>query len=140
VFELIPHDDIVEDLERLAVEKPVVAECVTALIQQLLDDPILTDDLLRDKHGGSPAKPHKGAIFNVRVWEEAQQKGINLWRVRDFELSRLGYEFRIVYGVFEKHSLIYLLAVVEKEWDYDFSHPISRRIVASYSRIEDELW
>lgn len=138
-FELIPHDDVTLDLERLNTDKPDVVDRVVALIEQLLADPELVDDLLRDGYGGSPSKPQRGAIFNVRAWGQAQKRELNLWRARDFELSREGHEFRIVYAVFAEEKLIYLLAVVEREWNYDFSHPISRRILNSYRNIEEEI-
>ncbi|CAI8710616.1 hypothetical protein [Pseudomonas sp. IT-P291] len=139
MFELIPHDDIEQDLERLDVINPVIVDQVAALIQQLMDDPQLVDDLLRNGFGGEPWRPARGAIFNVRTWGDAQRAGLNLWAIRDFELSRQGFEFRIVYAVFPRCEKIYILAIIERAWDYDLSHPTSRRIVASYRALEEEL-
>jgi hypothetical protein len=139
VFELIPHEDIEQDFERLDLIDPAIGDQAGALIQQLIDDPELVDDLLRDGYGGTPRKPAPRAIFNVRTWGNAQRAGMNLWALRDFELSMKGFEYRIVYAVFPRCEQIYILAIVERAWDYDLSHPISRRIVATYERLEQDL-
>lgn len=139
MFELIPHDDLTIDLERLDAIDPKIVDMASATIQQLLDDPALADDLLRDGYGGSPRNPARGAIFNVRAWGVAQAAGLNLWALRDFELSISGYEFRMVYAVFPKSEKIYILAIIERAWDYDLSHPTSKRIVATYQDLEDRL-
>ncbi len=139
MFELIPHDDIVQDLERLESISSEIVDLVSATIQQLMEDPDLADDLLRNGYGGTPKNPARGAIFNVRTWGDAQRQGLNLWAIRDFELSRSGFEFRIVYAVFPKDELIYLLAIVEREWNYDLSHPTSRRIFNTYRDLQEQL-
>lgn len=138
--ELIPHNDIVADIERLKAVDMRIVYRVRELINQLRADEMLLDDLLRDGFGGTPARPAKGAIFNVRAWCTAQQKELNLWRIRDFSLSRMGFEYRIVYGVFPQTEQIFILGIVERDFDYELSHPISRRIVAAYRAIEDDLW
>lgn len=139
MFELIPHDDIGLDLERLDSIDPEIVDQAGAAIQQLMDDPLLVDDLLRNGYGGTPSNPTRGATFNVRAWGVAQQRGLNLWAIRDFELSRKGFEFRIVYAVFPHCEQIYILAIVEREWNYDLSHPVSRRVIATYRDLQEEL-
>lgn len=139
MFELIPHDDISIDLERLDLVNPIIVDQATAMIQQLMDDPSLVDDLLRNGYGGEPWKPMRGAVFNVRTWGDAQKKGLNLWALRDFEMSRQGFEFRIVYAVFPHCDLIYILAIVERAWNYDLSHPVSRRVVDTYQSLQEQL-
>ncbi|EKT4497411.1 hypothetical protein QEM27_005236 [Pseudomonas putida] len=139
VFVLIPHEDIEQDFERLDLIDPAIGDQAGALIQQLLDDPELVDDLLRDGYGGTPRNPAPSAIFNVRTWGDAQRVGMNLWALRDFELSLAGFEYRIVYAVFPRCEQIYILAIVERAWNYDLSHPISRRIVATYRSLEEDL-
>lgn len=140
MYELIPHDDLEEDLERLLLVDPKIVSQVLILIEQLQADPDLLDDLLRDGYGGNPWKPAPKAIFNVRAWGQAQAKGLNLWAVRDFVLSRMGFEFRIVYAIFPRSQQIYILAITERAWNYDVSSPISRRIFNTYRAIEEDLW
>ncbi|EXF45237.1 hypothetical protein BAY1663_02316 [Pseudomonas sp. BAY1663] len=138
--ELIPHNDIVEDLEKLKRIDVRIVYRVRELINQLRADPDLLDDLLRDGYGGSPARPAKGAIFNIRAWGAAQSQCLNLWRIRDFSLSRKGLEYRIVYAVFPKTDQIFVLGIVERDFDYELSHPVSQRIVAAYRAIEEDIW
>ena len=140
MYELIVHDDVDQDFERLMGVDPQIVYQVSSTIEQLMADPELLDDLLRDGYGGSPWKPAPGAIFNVRAWGEAQRKNLNLWAIRDFELSHKGFEFRIVYAIFPKNELIYILAVIERAWNYDLSSPVSRRVVATYEAIKEDLW
>jgi mRNA-degrading endonuclease RelE of RelBE toxin-antitoxin system len=140
VYELIVHDDVEQDLERLMHVNNQIVYGVTSTIEQLIADPELLDDLLRDGYGGSPWKPAPGALFNVRAWGQAQKKNLNLWAIRDFELSRKGFEFRVVYAIFPENELIYILAVIERAWNYDLASPISRRVIAAYEAIQEDLW
>lgn len=140
MYELITHDDLAEDLERLMGVDPQIVYQALSLIEQLEADPDLLDNLLRDGYGGSPRNPAPRAIFNVRAWGQAQSKGLNLWAIRDFELSRKGFEFRIVYAVFPKVEQIFILAIIERAWNYDVASPISRRIFDSYRAIEEDIW
>lgn len=61
---------------------------------------------------------------------------MNLWRVRDFELSKKGLEYRIIYAYFPDKSTYVVLAVVEKGFDYEPSHSISRRVFNTYAAVE----
>ena len=140
MYELITHDDVEEDLERLMGVDPQIVYQSLSIIEQLEADPDLLDNLLRDGYGGSPRYPAPRAIFNVRAWGQAQAKGLNLWAIRDFELSRKGFEFRIVYAVFPKVEQIFILAIIERAWNYDVASPISRRIFDSYRAIEEDIW
>lgn len=123
----------------MGVDPQIVYQSLS-MIEQLEADPDLLDNLLRDGYGGSPRHPAPRAIFNVRAWGQAQAKGLNLWAIRDFELSRKGFEFRIVYAVFPKVEQIYILAIIERAWNYDVASPISRRIFDSYRAIEEDIW
>lgn len=140
MYELIIHDDVAEDLERLMHVDPQIVYLVVETIGQLTANAEQLDNLLRDGYGGSPKKPAPRAIFNVRAWGQAQKAGLNLWAIRDFELSNRGFEFRIVYAVFPKTEQIYFLAVIERAWNYDIASPISRRVFDSYHAIEENIW
>ncbi len=140
MYELIVSDDAAGDLERLLLEKRTVAIRIIALLEQLSCDQDLLDRLTQDGYGGSPKRPVRGAVINIGKWISAQKKGLNLWRMRDFELSRQGHEYRVIYAYNPSKEQYLVLAVVERDFDYDESHSITQRIFATYNRLDDDQW
>lgn len=140
MYELIVSDDATADLERILRKNRVVALRIIALLEQLSCDQDLLDRLTQDGYGGSPKHPIRGAVINIGKWISAQRKGLNLWRMRDFELSRKGHEYRIIYAFNPSKDQYLVLAVVEREFDYDESHPITQRVYAAYNKLDDDQW
>jgi hypothetical protein len=140
VYELITSDEAVADIEEILVEAEEAGLRIFALLEQLETDQDLLDRLCQDGYGGSPKRPVRGAIINIGKWVMAQRKGMNLWRMRDFELSKMGFEYRIIYAFNPRDSQYVILAIAKREFDYEESHPITQRVFAAYSRIESEQW
>lgn len=145
MYELIVHDDASMDLrEILSKDRPCGLK-LAQLIQQLKADQDLLDRLTQNGYGGWPNRPQpKSARFNTGMWGAAQSDQMNLWRMRPFHLDILSYRF--IYAFFAPNTYI-VLAIVEKaqygdstdeRFNYELSHPISRRIQNAYRRIEDE--
>lgn len=139
MYELTTHNDLISDVNRLMAINPKVVYRLRELILQLQADDDLLDRLLQNGYGGTLRRPARHAVFNVKVWVGAQNCDLNLWRLRDFSLAKAGFEYRIIYAVFPKAEQIIVLALVEKEFDYDLAHPISRRIISSYRGLTENL-
>lgn len=138
MYELIVGDDAATDIEALLDTAPAVALRIVALLEDLADDQDLLDRLSQDGYGGSPKKPIRGAVINIGKWISAQQKGLNLWRMRDFELSKQGHEYRVIYAFNPTKNQYFVLAVVEREFNYDEQHPVTKRVYAAYKALEDQ--
>ncbi|MDU9399030.1 hypothetical protein [Pseudomonas sp. zfem003] len=141
MYKLVVHNDIARfDLPRLMAEDVVTGRRIATLLQQLQNDQDKLDRMSTPNWGGSPARPiPRNAPFNVKMWRFAQDRGMNLWRLRDYLLVSQGREYRLVYAFFPQKLLYVAFAVVEKEWNYDPKHAISQRIFNSYNQVEYNL-
>ncbi|MCB2263860.1 MAG: type II toxin-antitoxin system RelE/ParE family toxin [Candidatus Thiosymbion ectosymbiont of Robbea hypermnestra] len=124
---LFVHDDAKADLEALWRKEPQAAGRILVLLEQLEGDPDLLDRLTQHNYGA-----RRSADFHVSKWQEHWRKGRDLWRLKIWDLENKGLRYRIVYA-FEPGKLHYhVLAVAPREFNYDASHPISRRILRAY--------
>lgn len=145
MYEFIIHDDATGDLREILVANRAAGVRMAAFLNQLRADQDLLDRLSQSDYGGSPARPRpKSATFNVGVWVAAQQKGMNLWRLRCFTDEILGY--RLIYAFLPTTDQYVLLAIAEKaditdkddeRFDYELKHEIAVRITNSYRDLVD---
>lgn len=145
MYELIVHDDATADLRAILSTDRANGLKLAKLLQQLKADQDLLDRLTQHKFGGRPNAPSpKSARFNIGMWWAAQDNDMNLWRLRPFPADILDYRF--IYAFFAPETYI-VLAIVAKaqhgnsndeRFDYELSHPISKRIQIAYRSIEDE--
>lgn len=148
MYEFIVHDDAAADLEEIIQQDEVAGLQLLQLIEQLDADQDLLDRLSQRDYGGTPTRPvPRTAFFNTGMWVAQQAVGLNLWRMRFFGRDVNGY--RLVYAFFPADRYI-LLGIAEKKpidatddderFDYELSHPISRRISNAYWRLVDGEW
>ncbi|MNF75084.1 hypothetical protein D3C84_571380 [compost metagenome] len=140
MYEFIVHDDAADDLRKILTVNRVAGMRIAKFIGQLKADQDLLDRLSQSDYGGSPAHPRpRSATFNVGMWVAAQQKGMNLWRLRYFTEDVLGY--RLMYAFLPLTDQYVLLAIVEKaqvnapqdeRFNYELSHEIAIRITSAY--------
>lgn len=144
VYELIVHDDAADDLEGILQQDVDAGTSIAALLEQLMSDQDLLDRLTQDGFGGSLAHPvPRGAKFNIKKWGAAQQRGLNLWRMRAFD--SVCDQYRIVYAFNPETTCYCVLGIGKKaikandisEFDYELDAKLSTRIRATYQRILD---
>ncbi|MGQ7957655.1 type II toxin-antitoxin system RelE family toxin [Pseudomonas sp. SP16.1] len=140
MYRLEIHEHAKQDILGLLESEPVAAYRILALLEELEGDQDKLDRLTQQGYGGSPSKPVKGATFNVKYWVEARNGGLNLWRLRDFDLSNQGLEYRIIYAFFPNESAYFVLGIAKREFNYDQSHMFTQRIYRDYRALEVELW
>lgn len=140
MYRLEIHEHAKGDIRALLKTVPKAAYRIVALLEELEGDQDKLDRLTQQGYGGSPSKPVKGASFNVKYWVQARNDGLNLWRLRDFDLSNQGLEYRIIYAFFPNESTYFILGIAEREFNYEQSHPITARIYSDYRLLELELW
>lgn len=140
MYELITSDEATVDIEEILSESEDAGLRIFALIEQLETDQDLLDRLCQDGYGGKPWSPAQGAVVNIGQWVMAQRRGMNIWRMRDFELTKMGYEYRLIYAFNPKESQYIILAIAKRDFNYHESHPITQRIFAAYKRLESEQW
>ncbi|WP_089729869.1 hypothetical protein [Candidatus Thiosymbion oneisti] len=127
---LFVHDDAEADLEALWKEEPQAAARILALLAQLEGDPDLLDRLTQHDYGA-----HRSADFHVSKWQAHWRKGQDLWRLKLWDLEAKGLRYRVVYAFEPRRQHYHVLAIAPREFNYDASHPISRRILCAYQAL-----
>jgi len=140
LYEFIVGDEATSDLVEILEKVPPAGYRLAALLEEISGSQSLMEKLSWDHYGGKPHLPEVGATMNVAKWIEPYRKGMNIWRLRDFELARSGYEYRIIYAFIPAKDLYFVLAIVERAFNYESSHPVTQRILASYRRLEGDGW
>lgn len=145
MYELIIHDDATADLREIAELNRPAAIRLGRFLQELRNDQDLLDRLTQNGFGGRPNAPRpKEAKFNTGFWVAAQNQGMNLWRLRHFEVL----DYRVIYAFLAPETYI-VLGIAEKaehdnpddeRFNYELDHPIAIRIKKAYRALEDELW
>ncbi|WP_282372935.1 hypothetical protein [Pseudomonas sp. PS02290] len=145
MYEFIIHDDATGDLREILAADRAAGVKLAAFLAQLRVDQDLLDRLSQSDYGGSPARPRpRSATFNVGMWVAAQQKGMNLWRLRCFTDEIVGY--RLIYAFLPATDQYVLLAIAEKaevhdkddeRFDYELKHEIASRVINSYRDLVD---
>lgn len=143
MYELIIHDDAAADLRTMMTQDRTAAIKLAKFLQQLKCDQDLLDRLTQRDYGGSPNRPRpREARFNTGFWVAAQNDGMNLWRLRYYEVL----DYRVIYAFFSPETYI-VLGLLEKaehgnpddeRFDYELEHPIAQRIEKAYRALEDE--
>lgn len=140
MYELIVGDEATGDLEDILEENAPAAYRLGVFLQELGCDQDLLEKLSWDQYGGKPHLPEQGATFSVSKVYSLYRTGKNIWRLRDFELAREGFEYRIIYAFIPAQDLYFVLAVVERAFNYDPSHPVTQRVLDAYQKLEAEGW
>ncbi|MBV2234497.1 MAG: hypothetical protein KUL75_03020 [Sterolibacterium sp.] len=130
MLRLFIHNDAEDDLERLWDSEPAAAAQVAVLLEELEGNPDLLDRLTQQDFGAYGLED-----FHVSKWKEQQRKGRNLWRLKIWDLEDKGIRYRIVYAFMPRQQDYSVLGIVPREFDYDASHEITRRIVAAYENL-----
>lgn len=130
MLRLFIHNDAEDDLERLWDSEPVAAARVAVLLEELEGNPDLLDRLTQQDFGA-----YRLEDFHVSDWKAQQRKGRNLWRLKIWDLEDKGIRYRIVYAFMPRQQDYSVLGIVPREFNYDASHELTRRIVAAYENL-----
>jgi hypothetical protein len=127
VYSLVIHDDAELDLDALwEIDEQATAD-IEVLLEQVQCDQELLDSLtIRDF--GSDRSEH----IHVDRWVAQQRKGRNLWRFKIWDLEDRGLQYRIVYALDPRISRYHVLGIVNRDFDYDEKHELTKRILAAY--------
>ena len=127
---LFIHNDAEADLEALWHTAPQAAARIAALLEELKGNADLLDRLTQHHFGH-----YRTAPFHVSKWVEQWNKGKDLWRLKVWDLEAKGLRQRVVYAFIPGMRRYYVLGIVPREFNYESSHPLSRRILAAYANL-----
>jgi len=127
VLSLFVHEDAEADLERLWEEAPEAAARIVVLLEELEGNQDLLDRLTQQDFGA-----YHLAEFHVTKWFEQWKKDKNLWRLKVWSLQDKALQYRVVYAFLPRKLHYHVLGIVPREFNYDASHEITRRILRAY--------
>ncbi len=130
MLRLYIHDDAEDDLERLWESEPTAAAQIGVLLEELEGNPDLLDRLTQQDFGAYELED-----FHVSKWQEQQRQGRNLWRLKIWDLEKMGIRYRVVYAFMPRQQDYSVLGIVPRKFDYDASHELTRRIIAAYENL-----
>jgi hypothetical protein len=125
---LLFHTDAEQDLDDLAASQPKLAARLAALLAETAADPALLDMLTAHGFGSDERE-----AFGVSRWQAHWRKGKDLWRLKFWELEHQGLPYRVIYALKRGTGDHYVLAIVNRDFDYDPNHPTTRRILQAYA-------
>jgi mRNA-degrading endonuclease RelE of RelBE toxin-antitoxin system len=133
-YSIVIHEDAEEDLDALWND-PATREAaarIDVLLEEVSADQDLLDALTIHDYG-----KYETAPMSVSKWQEYWRKGADIWRLKFWELTNAGLHYRIVYAYEIPKQRYHVLAIVHRNFNYDESHPITKRILANYKAIVD---
>jgi len=130
-YSLVVHQDAESELEALWDTNEAVAADIVALLELLCDSQDLLDRL--SKHGF--VQYNKPAI-EISKWVGQQQQKRNLWRLKFVAfVNSASARHRIIYAFHPTQLRYYVLGILNRDFNYEPSHPISKRIIAAYDEL-----
>lgn len=127
MYTLAVHRDAEGDLEEIWNSAPDAAAIIVALLQEIKNDQNLLDALTAHDFG-----VHESKRFHVSKWLQFWNRGIDLWRIKLWDLERKGLAFRIIYAYETGLQRYYVLGIFRRDFNYDTSDPRVQRVLAAY--------
>lgn len=125
------HADAKADLEHIRKIDENVAADIEVFFEEARDNQLTLDNLNRNgyvQHGDVP--------FDISEWGEAKRKKYNLWRLKFLFVNGLAAGYRIIYAFHGIEYRYYLLAIVDRSFDYNIHHERSKQILAAYDALD----
>jgi hypothetical protein len=130
VYALKVANAAVTDINDISTHDPVAAARIRAVLQEINGSQRLLGALTSRDFGLT-----RNENFHVAAWDSQQNKGRNLWRLKVWDLEAQRLRYRVVYALDPRNSCHYVLAVLDREFNYDESHPRVRQLLELYDRI-----
>lgn len=130
VYNLVLHRGAVADLDRIGKTDPATQDELYVLLQEVKADQNLLEALTVKDFGLA-----RDQRFHVDAWAAQQRRGRNLWRLKLWDLEKLGIRYRVVYAFDPRIHRYFVLAVLPREFDYDENHPRVQELLAVYDRL-----
>lgn len=124
------HSDAKADLEKIRETDPETAADLLVFLQELQGDQDLLDRL--SQHGYSTEASDWVENIDVQRIQSLWRRGLNLWRLKLWDLEREGLKYRVVYAFVPKGRVYHVLAIVARtDFNYELDHPVTQRVLTA---------
>lgn len=126
MYKLVLHPSAEKiDLATLWQSSPEVAAEIAATLELIRDDQDLLDSLTDHGFGSDGS-----ALIQVSKWQQYWRRDLDLWRFKIWNLENLGLRYRVIYYYAIRERCYYVLAIVQRDFDYDPKHEVTQRILS----------
>ncbi len=131
-YSLVLHHSAEADLDRIFEEDEDAAADIAAFLEEAQKNQETLDNLTRRGYISYGDWP-----YSVDEWQETKgsRYRYNLWRLRLLWLTGAAARYRIVYAFHPGEYRYYVLAIVDRDFQYDAQDERSRRIFAEYDAL-----
>lgn len=131
------HENVVVDLLDIRDSGVISADRAVRVIVAFLQECEANPEILSWERVFGDAEVG-GLDYNLDRYQELRGQGINAFRAKILDLSRVGLQYRIIYVHFPTQDTYVVLAVLPRDIAYDADHPKTLRIVANYAELVQE--
>jgi hypothetical protein len=129
-YSLVLHADAELDLDKIyKIDENAAAE-IEAILQEIGANQEMLETLtIRNfvRHGN--------ISYDVKEWEAVKRSAYNLWRLRLLYV-RGASQYRIVYAFHTVEFRYYVLAVLDRNFNYSPTHERTKRILSLYESLD----
>lgn len=123
----VDKEAVSQDLLDIRSENQHAAAIVSEFLRETASD--------QDRLEKMASSFYQDAILDVDEYEEQQQGGRNLRRLKLLEMVKLKYPYRIIYATDPSKKCHYVLGVLSRDYAYDANHPKTARIIEAYDKL-----
>ena len=127
MYALAIEKEAKDDLRKLGETDRAAAADISILLQEIEGDQSLLD--LLSVHN------HDDERLNISKLVYLQRKLINAWRMKVWSLEGKLWKYRVIYVFHASAKVYYVLAVVDRKFDYEKDDDFTKRIEAACKRL-----
>jgi hypothetical protein len=129
-YSISVHPDAERDLDALYETDEDGAAMIAAFLQEAAASQSMLDCFTVKGY-----RSYTAPEFDIKRWE-ALWKNYGLWRLRLFDVPGVAASSRIIYAFHPVRRCYHVLGIVPREFNYEPSHSLSRRIVFAYKELD----
>lgn len=130
MLHLFVHEDAESDLDDLYESAPKAAAKIDVFLDELSCDQDLLDRLTQQDFGLDRWGEHP---FHVCQIAAQTRLGRNFWRLKIWDLERLGQRYRLIYAFVPLKKHHHILGILPRStYNYEPDDPRTQRIVNAY--------
>jgi mRNA-degrading endonuclease RelE of RelBE toxin-antitoxin system len=130
VYSLFVHDDAKADLRQLSRANKDATALILAVLEEIQGDQGLLDSLTVHGFGND-----RSERFGVSKWLSFWDRGVDLWRLRIWDLEQLGAPYRVVYAYERGKQRYHILGIFHRDFDYNANDPRTKRVKNAYDNL-----
>ncbi len=130
-YSLVLHQDAENDLAIIYEADEDAAADIEVFLEEAKNNQETLDNLTRKGYVkyGEPS-------FDVTEWEAVKRLKYNIWRLKLMWIEGSAGKYRIIYAFHPGEYRYYVLAILDREFNYDLQHERTKQLLALYDELD----